>query len=153
MTGALMELVWLSTLAMGQGGLQPYEGRVPLVVPSGSCVAASAAPAGAAVVGVVPGRPAGVYYPLVTTSYPPGTIAPTILPPSRPLAAPPASVSALPAVPAPVASGVPATFVYRPLLPVVPVPVDYYLGRGILGQPTVYVPGQPVRNFLRYLAP
>lgn len=27
------------------------------------------------------------------------------------------------------------------------------LGRGIIGQPTVYVPGQPIRNFLRYLSP
>lgn len=27
------------------------------------------------------------------------------------------------------------------------------IGRGIIGQPTVYVPGQPVRNFLRYLSP
>lgn len=27
------------------------------------------------------------------------------------------------------------------------------LGRGIIGQPTVYVPGQPVRNFFRYMSP
>jgi hypothetical protein len=27
------------------------------------------------------------------------------------------------------------------------------IGRGIVGQPTVYVPGQPFRNFLRYLSP
>lgn len=27
------------------------------------------------------------------------------------------------------------------------------LGRGIIGQPTVYVPGQPIRNFMRYLSP
>ncbi len=27
------------------------------------------------------------------------------------------------------------------------------LGRGIVGQPTVYVPGQPLRNFMRYLSP
>ncbi len=27
------------------------------------------------------------------------------------------------------------------------------IGRGIIGQPTVYVPGQPFRNFLRYLSP
>jgi hypothetical protein len=27
------------------------------------------------------------------------------------------------------------------------------LGRGIVGQPTVYVPGQPIRNFMRYLSP
>lgn len=27
------------------------------------------------------------------------------------------------------------------------------VGQGIIGQPTVYVPGQPVRNFFRYLSP
>jgi hypothetical protein len=27
------------------------------------------------------------------------------------------------------------------------------LGRGIIGQPTVYVTGQPIRNFLRYISP
>jgi hypothetical protein len=27
------------------------------------------------------------------------------------------------------------------------------LGQGIIGQPTVYVPGQPIRNFFRYLSP
>lgn len=27
------------------------------------------------------------------------------------------------------------------------------IGRGIIGQPTVYVPGQPFRNFIRYLSP
>ncbi|MCA9167790.1 MAG: hypothetical protein KDB23_08990 [Planctomycetales bacterium] len=29
----------------------------------------------------------------------------------------------------------------------------YYVGRGILGQPTVYAEGQPVRNFLRAFSP
>jgi hypothetical protein len=42
---------------------------------------------------------------------------------------------------------------YRPLVPIAPMPASYYVGRGILGQPTLYVPGQPVRNFLRYLSP
>ncbi|MEQ1826343.1 MAG: hypothetical protein ABL921_10360 [Pirellula sp.] len=28
-----------------------------------------------------------------------------------------------------------------------------YLSRGIIGQPTAYVDGQPIRNFLRYLSP
>ena len=28
-----------------------------------------------------------------------------------------------------------------------------HLGRGILGQPTAYVDGQPVRNFFRYIFP
>ncbi len=42
---------------------------------------------------------------------------------------------------------------YRPLLPLVAVPRSYQVGRGILGQPKVYVPGQPIRNALRYLTP
>lgn len=28
----------------------------------------------------------------------------------------------------------------------------YYVRRGLLGQPTVYVPGQPIRNFFRFLS-
>jgi len=42
---------------------------------------------------------------------------------------------------------------FRPLLPIAPEPIEYQIGRGILGQPKVYVPGQPLRNFLRYLTP
>ena len=42
---------------------------------------------------------------------------------------------------------------YRPLVPLVAMPRSYRVGRGILGQPKVYVPGQPVRNALRYLTP
>jgi hypothetical protein len=30
---------------------------------------------------------------------------------------------------------------------------ELILGKGIIGQPKVYVSGQPVRNFLRYLSP
>ncbi len=40
---------------------------------------------------------------------------------------------------------------YRPTMPAVSVPRTYYLGRGILGQPKLYVPGQPLRNALRFL--
>ena len=29
----------------------------------------------------------------------------------------------------------------------------YFHGRGIIGQPKLYVSGQPIRNFLRYLSP
>ena len=32
-----------------------------------------------------------------------------------------------------------------------PVPTGYVLGTGIVGQPTLYKPGQPVRNFFRYI--
>lgn len=40
-----------------------------------------------------------------------------------------------------------------PILPVTSMPSNYYVGRGIIGQPKVYVPGQPIRNALRYLTP
>ncbi len=32
-------------------------------------------------------------------------------------------------------------------------PEGYVVGRGLLGQPKLYKPGQPMRNFLRYLSP
>ena len=42
---------------------------------------------------------------------------------------------------------------YAPLFSLGQENYNVQLGRGIVGQPTVYVPGQPVRNFLRYLSP
>lgn len=42
---------------------------------------------------------------------------------------------------------------YSPLLSLGQEGYNVQVGRGIVGQPTVYVPGQPVRNFLRYLFP
>lgn len=42
---------------------------------------------------------------------------------------------------------------YRPVIDVAPMPPAVYTGRGLLGQPKLYVPGQPVRNFFRYLSP
>ena len=107
--------------------------------------------------------PAGADYPggTVTTWQPAATLAPTILPPPPvvyPSAVPVLYPPGLPAVApqnigglAPPASG--GTVVYRPLVPVVPMPPSYYVGRGVLGQPTLYVPGQPVRNFLRLPGP
>ncbi len=44
-------------------------------------------------------------------------------------------------------------YAYRPILPVASMPRSYFVGPGIIGQPTVYVPGQPVRNLLRYVSP
>ena len=41
---------------------------------------------------------------------------------------------------------------YKPLVPVTAMPPQYYLGRGLFGQPKLYVPKQPMRNFLRYLS-
>lgn len=42
---------------------------------------------------------------------------------------------------------------YTPLFSLGQENYNVQLGRGIIGQPTVYVPGQPIRNFLRYLSP
>ncbi len=42
---------------------------------------------------------------------------------------------------------------WRPLFTLGQENYNVQLGRGIIGQPTVYVTGQPVRNFLRYLFP
>lgn len=50
-------------------------------------------------------------------------------------------------------SSVERTYALRPVLPVVPMPSQYFVGRGSLGQPKVYASNQPVRNFLRYLWP
>lgn len=42
---------------------------------------------------------------------------------------------------------------YRPLFTLGQDAYNAQLGRGIIGQPTAYVPGQHFRNFLRYLSP
>ena len=42
---------------------------------------------------------------------------------------------------------------YRPVVTLTRMPGQYFVGRGIIGQPKVYVPGQPVRNFFRYISP
>ena len=42
---------------------------------------------------------------------------------------------------------------YRPLFSLGQENYNAQLGRGIIGQPTAYVPGQPFRNFFRYLSP
>jgi hypothetical protein len=75
---------------------------------------------------------------------------------SRIVAAPITSAAYL--APAPYASSIPyvsspATTAYQPLVPIVSAPPSYYVGRGVIGQPKMYVPGQPIRNFLRYLTP
>lgn len=42
---------------------------------------------------------------------------------------------------------------YRPLFSLGQENYNVLLGRGLIGQPTVYVPGQYIRNFLRYISP
>lgn len=43
--------------------------------------------------------------------------------------------------------------VYTPLIKFRNMPPGTYLGQGLIGQPTAYVDGQPIRNLLRYIAP
>ncbi len=43
--------------------------------------------------------------------------------------------------------------VFRPVIAPFPMPAQYEVGRGIVGQPKIYVPGQPIRNFLRWVTP
>jgi len=42
---------------------------------------------------------------------------------------------------------------FRPVLPIVPMNNNSYVGRGLLGQPKVYTEGQPIRNSFRYILP
>lgn len=83
--------------------------------------------------------PPAVSGPATVTYYAPSPQAALALPPPPPLVSVPVQVSPV--------------ITYKPLVPVVPMPAQYYLGQGLLGQPKLYVPNQPLRNFLRYLSP
>lgn len=83
-------------------------------------------------------------------TYNPNVSAPLWLPPPPPTRGAPAVVT--PMVPV-VAAPAGPVITYRPVLPVIPMPGQYYVGRGLLGQPKLYVPNQPLRNFVRYLSP
>jgi hypothetical protein len=65
----------------------------------------------------------------------------------------PAAAPAVIAAPVTTVVGTAPTIVYRPVTAVVPVQTSYYVGSGLIGQPKVYVTGQPVRNTLRFLSP
>ena len=54
-------------------------------------------------------------------------------------------------VPAPVVSPAQSVQVLRPLTGP-SVPAGYVVGQGLIGQPKLYKPGQPMRNLLRYLS-
>lgn len=75
-------------------------------------------------------------------------LAPTVAPS---IVAPPAA-TVIPAQPSYCPTkGLPTTSYYAPTAVVAPTTV--VLGTGLYGQPTAYVPGQPVRNYLRYVSP
>lgn len=42
---------------------------------------------------------------------------------------------------------------YQPIVRIANMPPGTYLGQGIIGQPTAYVDGQPIRNLFRYIFP
>jgi hypothetical protein len=42
---------------------------------------------------------------------------------------------------------------WRPVVNIRNMPDNYVVGQGIIGQPKVYVPQQPLRNFIRYITP
>lgn len=65
----------------------------------------------------------------------------------------PAVVANYSTVATPGISGVAPTVVYRPVVSPVAVATPYIMGNGVLGQPKLYVQGQPLRNALRYISP
>jgi hypothetical protein len=87
----------------------------------------------------VPQSTVGISQP---AAIPSSTAWPAVVPPPP---SPPVYAHSPQLVPPPVTT-------YRPLVPVASPPPNYYLGHGIFGQPKLYVPEQPVRNFLRYLS-
>ena len=92
------------------------------------------------------GTPVTVYRPTTTIAYnnPPVSGVPVVAPPvvaSQPVVVPDATVYPIDRT------------TYRPVLPIVGLNNNSYVGRGLLGQPEVYTDGQPIRNALRYLFP
>jgi hypothetical protein len=112
--------------------------------------------------------------PVQTTTYDAANVAPSLLSPTatagasccqatatpprsvmQPISGPycptPANFAAVPTA-YPQLVAVP-TVSYRPVVALRPMPATYEVGRGLLGQPKLYVPKQPVRNFIRYISP
>ena len=120
----------LAASAHAQVIVQPTTVYYPPAVP------APAVPAPAVAAPVVASSPVTVYKP-----------APVVYSAPAPVPAPAVTVVARPVVPAaPVVS-------YRPVVPVAVPARPVVVGRGLLGQPEAYVPGQPIRNALRFISP
>lgn len=109
---------------------------------------------------------APVYAPAPITYAPAVAYAPQVVV-ARPVVVAPAPVQVVtsyrPVVPTYVAPAA-SYSTYRPVYPVIPAPVyappaygavyrTGYIGPGLGGVPSVYTPGQPVRNALRYVVP
>ncbi|PQO28323.1 hypothetical protein [Blastopirellula marina] len=91
------------------------------------------------------GTPVTVYRPTTTIAYnnPPVNSIPVVAPPvvSQSVVVPNATVYPVDRT------------AYRPVLPIIGMSNNSYVGRGLLGQPEVYTEGQPIRNALRYIFP
>jgi hypothetical protein len=84
--------------------------------------------------------------PATTVQYPPGSMQCVCTPTGQPVYnMPPANLGTT--------ATYPPVYSYRPAMPVSAMPADYYFGRGLIGQPKVYVQGQPVRNAIRFITP
>ncbi len=75
------------------------------------------------------------------------------VPASVPYAPPPAVIAQPVASPAAVPTAMVPTAGCKPLFTLGQDPYNVQLGQGIIGQPKAYVPGQSVRNFIRYFTP
>ncbi|WP_153555903.1 hypothetical protein [Roseimaritima sediminicola] len=78
---------------------------------------------------------------------------PATVPATTPYIAPPAVVAPPVAMPAVATTAVVPTAGCRPLFTLGQDPTNVQIGQGIIGQPKAYVPGQNVRNFIRYFTP
>ncbi|QEG43307.1 hypothetical protein [Roseimaritima ulvae] len=85
----------------------------------------------------------------------PAYVVPTsaTVPASVPYAPPPAVIAPPVASPAVVPTAMVPTAGCKPLFTLGQDPYNVQLGQGIIGQPKAYVPGQSVRNFIRYFTP
>ncbi len=111
-----------------------------------------------------PARSVPMYYPTSYSTaayapqggYAPGAAnrAPTLIPTAYQQGCGPTGVPTYPisAGPAPYAAPQTAPGA-RPFVPIARMPNQVYISRGLIGQPVVYVPGQPLRNGLRYILP
>lgn len=92
----------------------------------------------------------------VSTGYAPGAAnrAPTLIPTAYQQGCGPTGVPTYPISAAPAPYAAPQTAPgARPFVPIARMPNQVYISRGLIGQPVVYVPGQPIRNGLRYILP
>jgi hypothetical protein len=131
---------------------QSYERVQPIVLSGSPCCAS---PARIASQPSMPYRGASYMSPSVSECIPPVLTASEFIPlpagPAQPVNADAMSPIVEYRMYAPVVPPAERETVLRP--PSAPtVPAGYVLGQGLIGQPKLYKPDQPVRNFLRYIS-